>query len=352
MSHSPEFVSLGGRFALPAGLRCVRCDHPLTYLDEVLRCKRCDTVYKLLERYPLSGRCPQCEGPAAWMGGVLVCSPVRNLSYCSRAFVPAAPAPLRPCSRCSRELPWSNKASLCTPCALRAYLELRPGAARIAAFDSPTTADWQEIVGFAETDSMWSMVGSAGRPGYDVEYYAVGVNSSVYRAEQLSVGFQPGAPADAPIGTAWLVRIHCPSGMTYEVAFPAGWVGDETAAVDDETAAVDNRRRRAAPLPERIVNCTGVAAGKVERELRTARAIVNALPRNPGGRPPDPVDDILRTIWSIRATGVTPTRTRVAQQLYSYANDPRDSLDQRLDRLEARTGITWQQLLAMEPSEF
>ncbi len=77
------------------------------------------------------------------------------------------------------------------------------------------------------------------------------------------------------MGTVWLVRIHCPSDMTYEVAFPAGWVGDETAALNDG--------RRLAPLPERVVNSGGVASGTVERELRVARAIINALPRNPGG---------------------------------------------------------------------
>ncbi len=192
MLDPPELVSLGGRFALPAGLRCVRCDHAPAYAEEVLACERCDTVYELLERHPLPRSCPNCEGPAAWMSGALVCSPVPHPSHCSRAFVPAAPATLRACSCCGRQLPWSNRAQLCFPCALRAYLDLRPTATRILALDDPTDAKWHEIVGFGVTDSMWATAGLvAGHPGYDSEFYAVGVGSATLRIGQLVCTIPP-----------------------------------------------------------------------------------------------------------------------------------------------------------------
>ncbi len=337
---------MGDCFALPSGLRCVRCDHPLTYGTESLACERCDTVFNLLERYPPLESCPNCGGPAAWMGGVLVCSPVPHPSWCSQGFVPAPPTPARFCARCCRELPSSNRANLCFPCALRAYLDLRPGAAKIHTRDDPTNDEWREIVGFAETDSLWATAGPVGgHPGYDSEFYAVGVGSATLRAGQLLCALPPWSSHGGATGTVWLVRIGCPSGVIYEVAFPAGWLSDETAAVDE-------RRRRATPLPERILNSTGVASGTVERELRAARTIVNALSRTPGGRPPDPVDDILTTIRKIQANGDTPSKTRVAQEIYGHAANPRDSLDQRLGRLKARSGITWRDLQARASSEF
>ncbi len=125
--------------------------------------------------------------------------------------------------------------------------------------------------------------------------------NSTLRIGQLVCTIPPWSREGGGMGTVWLVRIHCPSDMTYEVAFPAGWVGDETAALNDG--------RRLAPLPERVVNSGGVASGTVERELRVARAIINALPRNPGGgRPPS---TLLKTeIASLRRFG------RFGQKVY------------------------------------
>lgn len=342
MSHSPEFVSLGGRFALPAGLRCVRCDHPLAYSEEVLACERCDTIYELLERYPFPQECPACGGPSAWMGGVLVCSPVSDPSYCSRGFVPALPAPLRLCTHCGRELPWTNRAYLCYPCALRAYVDLRPTATRILALDDPTDAEWREIVGFGEADSLWATAGVvAAHHGYHSEFFVVGVGSATLRVGQLVGVIPPWSRDGGGMGTVWLVRIHCPSGMTYEVAFPAAWAGDENAALDDG--------RRVAPLPERVVSSGGVASGTVKQELRVARAIINALPRDPGGAPAiDPTEDrdsILAAIREVRAEGLFPSQERVGQVLYANTKDPRDSLKQRLRRLRIRSGTTWKDLL-------
>ncbi len=102
-------------------------------------------------------------------------------------------------------------------------------------------------------------------------------------------------------------------------------------------------------MPERVVAMGGVAAGTLERELRTAREIVNALPRNPGGaKAIDPDDDaatIRTAIRALRADGLKPSQARVAGLLYPYAHDPRDSLKRRLRRLRDRSGTTWDALL-------
>jgi hypothetical protein len=222
-------------------------------------------------------------------------------------------------------------------------VDLRPAAARIDAVDGASDAVWREIVGFSQSDSLWATAGPvAGYPEYQTEFYAVGVGSARLRPGQLVCALPPWSPTGGSMGTVWLVRIGCPSGIVYEVAVPAGWLGDKTAGVDE-------RHRRAAPLPERIVQTRGVAVGTLERELGTARAIVNALPRNPGGATPiDPGEDaaeIIRAIGNVRADGLKPTQERVAELIYPYASEPRDSLKQRLRRLRTRSGTTWQDLL-------
>jgi hypothetical protein len=336
-NSTPSKLNVGG-FELPAGLNCVRCDHPLTYIDHSLRCRACDTVLEVVEREPPPDACPNCDGPLAWMGGALVCSPVRRPSRCSRGFVAAAPAPQRSCARCNRPVPSSIRASLCAPCALRAYADLRPAAARVEAANADDTA-WREAIGFGPSNLLWGTTGQVSRhPGYRSEVYAVEAGSATLRPGQLACALPPWSTTGGPLGTVWLVRLFCPSGMVYEVALPAGRVGDEAAAVDE-------MGRRVSPLPERMLESRGVAPGRIARELRTAREIINTMSRNPGGRPPDPVDDIVTAIRQVRANGDPPSRRRVAMLLYSQALDPSDSLKQRLKRLRDERGITWDALL-------
>jgi hypothetical protein len=219
---------------------------------------------------------------------------------------------------------------------------LRPAAARIAADGGAIDAVWRATVGFSPADSLWATSGAvAGHPEYDTEFYAVGVGSAVLHPGQLVCALPPWSATGGGMGTVWLIRIGCPSGMVYEVALPAGWLGDEATAVDE-------RRRRATSLPERILRTSGRSATTIQRELGVARRIVNALPRNLGGQEPiDPqvdADMIVSAMRAIRKQGGDPNKRRVAKFLYPDVEDPRDSLKKQLGRISERSGKTWDDL--------
>ncbi|CAA9547513.1 MAG: hypothetical protein AVDCRST_MAG43-782 [uncultured Thermomicrobiales bacterium] len=342
MTTSSGSVVLGGRFVLPVDLRCVRCDHPLTYSSDALICEQCDTILQVIERRTSPDSCPECGGETAWMGGMLVCSPVPHASCCSQGFVQALPALPRSCDRCGLVLTSSNRAFLCYPCAVRSYVDLRPAASRIYALDNGTEDGWREIVGFSLDDSLWATSGPvAGHPGFRTEFFAVGIGNAAYLEGQLICALPPWSPTGGPTGTVWLVRICCPSGMVYEVAFPAGWIGDLDAGIDD-------RGRRTSPLPERMVETQGIGATVLGQELRTARRIINAMPRNVGAQkridPDVEASQIITTIRSILMTGEQPNMARVGRWIHPWVEDPRDSLKKQLSRIHERSGLTWDDL--------
>jgi len=296
------------------------------------------------------------------MGGVLLCNPrLHPAEGCARGWIMVVPTPIRNCALCGIELPAADEATLCFPCALRSYVDLQPGAARIFAMDAPSDADWHGVVGFGPSDVMWASSGLAQSPaatranaklkrkakpqvepevGYTLELYATGASSVGYQAGQL-VHLAPNSlRAQVAVGTVWLARVLCPSGMTYEAAFPAGHLGDPDAERDTPD-------QRHAPLPERLVRTSGLQEAVVQRELRKARDLVKAVARNRGGRTPDPIDDLIAAIQTLRASGKRPTQELVATACHAHARDPWDLLKHRLKRLRDRDGLTWPDLLKM-----
>jgi hypothetical protein len=194
------------------------------------------------------------------------------------------PAPARPCTHCGGDLEPSNEASLCFQCALRGYLDLRPGAGRLHGAASGAD-EWRAVIGFAPEDGLYATTGRImKRPGYAAELYAVrGLGS--YLAGQIHMGGPTGS------GSLWLARVRCPSGMVYEAALPAGLIGDDTR-----------------PQPDRTTRPPS-AMDTYSREVRVARAFVNKLPRNPGGAP---AADVYAQVEEYRA--LLPANLRKARE--------------------------------------
>jgi hypothetical protein len=212
----------------------------------------------------------------------------------------------------------------------------------------PKKEDWHRLVGFAPTDVIWARRGLAKRAGaiargYTLELYATGA-SPVYLAGQLDLGPPPDELRwNAVVGTVWLARILCPSGMAYEAAFPAGYLGD---------TGTDSEGRRTTALPERVISTGGIPVRLLGPELTTARKIIKALPVNRGAAEPidvgTDIDTVISGIKRTRENGHQVTKSSVAKLLFEgRVDDPRDTLKKLLVRIKDRSGHDWDALVHM-----
>jgi hypothetical protein len=82
--------------------------------------------------------------------------------------------------------------------------------------------------------------------------------------------------------------------------------------------------------------------------LRVVQAVAAFQAFSKRGRTSDPARDakeIVVVMKGILAEGHKVTQSRVAQNLYPHAEEPRDSLKKRLERIKLSTGMTWEDLL-------
>jgi hypothetical protein len=218
---------------------------------------------------------------------------------------------------------------LCFRCALRVYTDLRPDVDLPLFLDGVHRDDeWGVRFGFAPVKGLYARVAPiTGHQAYAAEVYGVPLVGP-YRAGQVLVR------GPKRLGTLWLARVYCPSGMLYEVAFPAGRIGGETHSHPD----------RATHLP--------ASMDTLSTELRVVRDFINQLPRDPGGAdrldPDLEIEAVLTGIRKVAAPGDYPSQERVAEFLYGgRVQDPRDNLKKQLGRIKRRKGLGWTDLQHM-----